>query len=42
MIGERDIKDYLKEHNPKKPPAKKKEGSVVPPADKPEDWWERR
>ncbi len=36
-IGERDIKDYLKEHNPKKPQAKKKEGRVVPLAGRPED-----
>jgi hypothetical protein len=41
-IGEQDIKDYLEEHNPKKPQAKKKEGRVVPLADRPEDWWGRR
>jgi len=41
-IGEGDIKDYLQEHNPKKPPAKKKVASVVPPADRPENWWGRR
>ena len=38
-IGERDIKDYLEEHNPKKPQAKKKDGRVVPTADRPEDRW---
>ncbi len=41
-IGERDIKDYLEEHNPKKPHAKKKESHVVPLADTPENWWGRR
>jgi hypothetical protein len=41
-IGEGDIKDYLEEHNPKKPQAKKKEGRVEPLADSPENRWERR
>jgi hypothetical protein len=41
-IGEGDIKDYLLEHNPKKPQAKKKEGRVEPLADSPENRWGRR
>ena len=41
-IGEGDIKDYLEQHNPKKPQAKKKEGRVEPLADSPENRWERR
>jgi hypothetical protein len=41
-IGERDIRDYLEQHNPKKPQAKKKDGRVGPPADGPEDRWGRR
>jgi hypothetical protein len=41
-IGEGDIKDYLQEHNPKKPQAKKKVEPVEPPADRPEDLWRRR
>ena len=41
-IGDGDIKDYLEQHNPKKPLAKKKDVPVVPPADAPGDWWGRR
>jgi hypothetical protein len=41
-IGELDIKDYLEQHNPKKPQAKKKDGPVAPLADMPEDGWGRR
>ena len=41
-IGEHDIKDYLEQHNPKKPQAKKKDGPAAPLADRPEDGWERR
>ncbi len=41
-IGELDIKDYLEEHNPKKPQARKKEGRVEPLADRPENPWGRR
>ena len=41
-IGELDIKDYLEQHNPKKPQAKKKVEPVEPPADRPEDLWPRR
>jgi hypothetical protein len=41
-IGERDIRDYVEQHHPKKPPAKKKEEHVMPPVNKPGEWWRPR
>jgi hypothetical protein len=41
-IGEQEIRDYVEQHHPKKPPAKRKEEHVISPANKPADWWRPR
>ena len=40
-IGERDIREYLERHYPRKPQAKKKEVNIVPPAAGPKPLWQR-
>jgi hypothetical protein len=40
-IGERDIAEYLEEHYPRKPLAKKKEDSIVSSTIGPQDWRRR-
>ena len=41
-IGERDIREYLDQHRPKKPQTKVREASVPPPDNTPVEWWRRR
>jgi hypothetical protein len=40
-IGEPDIREYLERHYPRKPLAKKKEASIVPPVAGPKHLWQR-
>jgi hypothetical protein len=40
-IGERDIREYLERHYPRKPQAKKKEVDLVPPVAGPKPLWQR-
>jgi hypothetical protein len=40
-IGEPDIREYMERHYPRKPPAKKKEGSDVSPVTGPNHLWQR-
>ncbi len=41
-IGERDIRDYMEQHHPKKPVSKRKEERVMFPGNKPKEWWRPR
>lgn len=41
-IGERDIREYLDQHRPKKPQIKMREAIVPPPDNTPAEWWRRR
>jgi len=40
-IGERDIEEYRERHYPRKPPARKKEDSIVSPVAGPNHLWQR-